>query len=65
MDVALAFGVYPRLFAKRWSPATKATSTSPGFGAVTEAMAGAGARPGLGLGPSLGLLTGSGAGAGA
>ena len=43
-QVALAFGVYPRLFARRWSPATKATSTSTGFGAVTEAMAGAGAQ---------------------
>ena len=53
-QVALAFGVYPRLFAQRRSPATKATSTSPGFGAVTEAMVGAGAQAWSGAGAGSG-----------
>ena len=56
-QVALAFGVYPRLFVKRWSPATKATSTSTGFGAVTDAMAGAGAQAWSGAGAGSGGAT--------
>ena len=53
-QVALAFGVCPWLFAKRWSPATKATATSTGFGPVTEAMAGAGAQAWSGAGAGSG-----------